>query len=61
MKEDVVKAAQLSGMLIDDLRCALEGADAVEGVLLQEIIEQASKLSFRICSLADALKRKERS
>jgi len=55
MNEDLLKAEQSAGFVVGDLQSALARANAVEALILLELIASAAKLQSRIESLAVAV------
>lgn len=55
MNEDLTKAGQSAGFVVGDLRSALARSNAVEALILLELIEAAAKLQGRIEGLAAAV------
>jgi hypothetical protein len=56
MNEDLLKAEQSAGFVVGDLQSSLARANAVEALILLELIASAAKLQSRIESLAAAVK-----
>jgi hypothetical protein len=56
MNEDLLKAEQSAGFAVGDLQSALSHANAVEALVLLELIEAAASLQNRIESLGNAVK-----
>jgi hypothetical protein len=55
MYEDLFKDYQSAGFVLSDLRSALGQANAVEALVLLELIEAAASLQNRIESLGNAV------
>jgi hypothetical protein len=55
MNEDLFNAYQSAGFVLSDLRSALGQANAVEALVLLELIEAAASLQNRIESLGNAV------
>ena len=56
MMEDLLKAEQSAGFVVGDLQSALARANAVESLILLELLEAAASLHGRIAALAAAVK-----
>lgn len=56
MNEEILKASHSIGFTVADLQAALKRANAVEAIVLLELIDAAVTVQRRIQALAEAVK-----